>query len=96
MVPVKSVLEKMAAELGKMEPDYDKLCKDPEVVSAVLKLFQTHGKKSNLEKFEIPTRLTLLPDSWTPESGLVTAAFKIKRKTIQDQFQSCIDYMYQV
>jgi len=96
MVPVKSVLEKMAEELGKMEPDYDKLCKDPEIVSAVLKLFQTHGKKSNLEKFEIPTKLTLLPESWTPESGLVTAAFKIKRKTIQDEFQSCIDYMYSV
>lgn len=96
MVPVKASLEKMAGELGKMEPDYDKLCKDPEVVSAVLKLFQSHGKKSNLEKFEIPAKLTLLPDSWTPESGLVTAAFKIKRKTIQDQFQNCIDYMYQV
>ena len=32
--------------------------------------------------------------AWTPESGLVTAAFKIKRKVIQTVFQSDIDHMY--
>ena len=33
MVPVQASLERMAEDLGKMEPDYDKLCKDPEVIS---------------------------------------------------------------
>lgn len=62
----------------------------------VLKALGIHGKKSNLEKFEIPTKLTLCPESWTPESGLVTAAFKLKRKIVQNHFQSYIDLMYQV
>ena len=35
-----------------------------------------------------------LHQAWTPESGLVTAAFKIKRKVIQTVFQSDIDHMY--
>merc|ERR1719516_591085 len=47
-----------------------------------------------LEKFEIPRIVTLVPEAWTPESGLVTAAFKIKRKVIQTFFQQDIDQMY--
>ena len=38
--------------------------------------------------------VTLVPEAWTPESGLVTAAFKIKRKVIQTFFQQDIDQMY--
>jgi len=96
IVPNKPILEKMASDIGKTESDYDKLCNDQDVVQMVLKALGIHGKKSNLEKFEIPTKLTLCPESWTPESGLVTAAFKLKRKIVQNHFQSYIDLMYQV
>ena len=47
-----------------------------------------------MEKFEIPKVLTLAPEAWTPESGLVTAAFKLKRKMVQNFFQQDIDQMY--
>jgi len=63
-------------------------------VKAVLKSINVHGIKSNLEKFEIPKMVTLVPEAWTPESGLVTAAFKLKRKMIQSFFQQDIDQMY--
>ena len=49
-----------------------------------------HGKKCSLEKFEVPTKITLSPEIWTPESGLVTAAFKLKRKCIQVRFRCSI------
>jgi len=94
MVPIKNALEKFATELGKTEANYERLCKDSDVIQAVLKALSLHGKKSNLERFEIPTRLTLSPETWTPESGLVTAAFKLKRKCIQSLFQPSIDEMY--
>jgi long-subunit acyl-CoA synthetase (AMP-forming) len=32
---------------------------------------------------------------WTPESELVTAAMKLKRKQIQTKYQILIDQMYQ-
>ena len=55
-----------------------------------------HGRKGGLEKFEIPTRLTLIDSPWTAEMGLVTAAFKLRRKEIQKVYQSDIDRMYNV
>ena len=61
---------------------------------AVIKSINVHGIKSNLEKFEIPKMVTLVPEAWTPESGLVTAAFKLKRKMIQSFFQQDIEQMY--
>lgn len=94
MVPIQQALERLAAEIGKTEADYTRLCQDSDVVQAVLKTLSLHGKKSNLEKFEIPTKITLAPETWTPESGLVTAAFKLKRKCIQALFQPSIDEMY--
>ena len=41
---------------------------------AVLKTLTEHGRKGGLEKFEIPTKLTLIETPWTAEMGLVTAA----------------------
>ena len=61
---------------------------------AVIKNINAHGIKSNLEKFEIPKMVTLVPEAWTPESGMVTAAFKLKRKIIQNFFQQDINNMY--
>jgi len=94
MVPIRGALEKLATDLGKTYSDYNKLCEDNDIVQAVVKTLGIHGIKSNLEKFEIPRNFTLSPEAWTPESGLVTAAFKIKRKVIQTFFQSSIDEMY--
>jgi len=94
MVPIRSALEKLATDMGKTYGDYNKLCEDSDIINAVAKTLGIHGIKSNLERFEIPKMFTLAPEAWTPESGLVTAAFKIKRKVIQTLFQPDIDQMY--
>jgi len=49
---------------------------------------------ANLEKFEIPVKIRLSPDPWTPETGLVTDAFKLKRKELTAYYQKDIDRMY--
>ena len=53
------------------------------------------GISSGLEKFEIPKKITLVSDEWTPDSGLVTAAMKLKRKAIEQYYAREIEHMYE-
>ena len=64
------------------------------MIQAVLDTLTAHGTKYNLKKFEIPRKVILVLDAWTPDTGLVTAAFKIKRRVIQDRFKEDIKEMY--
>ncbi|KAF8411775.1 hypothetical protein HHK36_004334 [Tetracentron sinense] len=52
------------------------------------------SRTARLEKFEIPAKIKLLPDAWTPESGLVTAALKIKREVIRKAFSEDLSKLY--
>jgi len=94
VVPDRNNIEKMARDPSNAETAFEDLCKDPKVLETFVKKLMDHGKKNGLEKFEIPTVVTLYPEIWVPESGLVTAAFKLKRKAIQTAFQADIDRMY--
>lgn len=49
---------------------------------------------AQLERFEIPRKICLSPDPWTPETGLVTDAFKLKRKELKTHYQEDIERMY--
>jgi len=79
--------------LGKTE-SYERLCENPSVVESVLAEIRSSGLSSGLQKFELPTALTLSPLQWTPESGHVTAAFKLKRKVVQHWYRDSIERMY--
>jgi len=94
IVPIREALERLVKNPTNTETPFADLCNDSSVVQEVLKKLMVHGKNNGLEKFEIPTAITLCPEVWMPESGLVTAAFKLKRKALQTAFQSEIDKMY--
>ena len=92
--PVPATLAEIAAKFGKQDLSFEDMVMDKDVCGAVLREVQSHAKKSRLEKFEIPGALTLTPIEWTPESGLVTAAMKLKRKPLQDHYDQDIKRMY--
>ena len=92
--PVPATLAEIAAKFGKQDLSFEDMVLDKDVCGAVLREVQSHAKKSRLEKFEIPGALTLTPIEWTPESGLVTAAMKLKRKPLQDHYDQDIKRMY--
>lgn len=56
-----------------------------------LKVYVNSGK---LNKAETPRRIYLHPDAWTPATGLVTEALKLKRKNIEKAFEAEIESMY--
>ncbi|CAH1454552.1 unnamed protein product [Lactuca virosa] len=45
------------------------------------------GKEAKLDMFELPAKIKLLPDPWTPEFGLVTTALKLKREQLKAKFK---------
>lgn len=94
VVPDRLKLETLAQKLGITELDFEDLCKHRDVTGAVLRELKHHGQRLGLAKFELPGAVTLCTDTWTPESGLVTAAFKLKRKPIQDFYQKDLKRMY--
>lgn len=49
---------------------------------------------AQMERFEIPRKIRLIPEPWTPETGLVTDAFKLKRKELKTHFKDDIERMY--
>lgn len=92
--PIQKNLEDLAHGLGKDDLRREKLCLDNDVNKAILQELVNTGRKAKLEKFELPGALYLTSELWTPDTGLVTAAFKLKRKSIQVKYQDAINRMY--
>ena len=81
-----------------VQQDWNELCNNRVLEDAIRQEIFQHPSVQNghLRKFEIPHKLKIVPDLWTPESNLVTASFKLKRKNIIDKYQILIDQMYHV
>ncbi|XP_050670351.1 long-chain-fatty-acid--CoA ligase 4 isoform X2 [Leptidea sinapis] len=94
LVPNPRHLVELAAKIGVPETDFEKLCQNAEVEKAVVKELADHARKCGLEKFEVPAAVKLCTEVWSPDMGLVTAAFKIKRKDIQERYKEDIKRMY--
>merc|ERR1711934_530857 len=72
----------------------DEACLDKDVVDDITSTLFKHGLSQRLEKFEIPRTVCLVAEPWTPESGLITAAFKLKRKAIENTFKDDLEELY--
>ena len=94
--PVKEILTEIATKFGKQNLEFEEMCGDKDVTGAVLREVVNHSKKSRLEKFEIPGAVTLTSIEWLPETGLTTAAMKLKRKPLADHYGEDIKRMYGV
>jgi len=88
--------DRLAKKLGKPTLDFAEQCTDKDLIGAFLRELVQHGRHLKLEKFELPGAVTLCQELWTPESELVTAAFKLKRKPLQQFYQMDINRMYGV
>ena len=93
IVPLKTDLDKVAKTLG-LTMEHEQLINDINIKLHIMKDLISHGIESGLEKFEIPKDIALVSEDWTPESGLISTSFKVKRKKIQIDYQELIDRMY--
>lgn len=65
-----------------------------EVLNAVVQNLEKYGCRMGLQKVECPQKVLLTLDEWTPDTGLVTAAFKIRRRFIVQKYESDIAKLY--
>ncbi|KAK8651530.1 hypothetical protein V6N13_141130 [Hibiscus sabdariffa] len=88
------VLRDWAASKAIQYEDLGELCKDPRARDAVLEEMNHVGKKAQLRGFEFAKAVTLVPEPFTLETGLLTPTFKIKRPEAKACFGKAISDMY--
>ncbi|PWA35517.1 AMP-dependent synthetase and ligase family protein [Artemisia annua] len=94
VVPARQVLEQWAQSAGISFNDFADLCGKKETVSEVQQSLAKAAKDAKLDKFETPAKIKLMADPWTPESGLVTAALKLKREQLKAKFKDDLLQLY--
>ncbi|WCJ21331.1 Long chain acyl-CoA synthetase 8 [Euphorbia peplus] len=95
VVPSRQELEKWARQANIEYHNFSELCNRAETVTQVQESLFKAGKAARLEKVEIPAKIKVLADPWTPESGLVTAALKIKREQLKTKYKEELHNLYQ-
>ncbi|XP_015671146.1 long-chain-fatty-acid--CoA ligase 4-like [Protobothrops mucrosquamatus] len=93
VVPNQKKLTALAEQRG-MSDSWNNICNNPVMESEVLKEIKDMANKMKLERFEVPIKVRLSPEPWTPETGLVTDAFKLKRKELKNHYLTDIERMY--
>lgn len=82
------------AEQHAIRGSWEELCQNPAMEELSLRVITEAAVAAKLERFEIPRKIHLSPEPWTPETGLVTDAFKLKRKELKVHYQVHIERMY--
>ncbi|KAM4696707.1 long-chain-fatty-acid--CoA ligase 4 isoform 2-T3 [Rhinophrynus dorsalis] len=93
VVPNQKKLTDLAHQKG-IEGIWEEICNNPTMEAEVLREIKEVAGSMKLERFEIPIKVRLSPDPWTPETGLVTDAFKLKRKELKNHYLTDIERMY--
>jgi long-chain acyl-CoA synthetase len=86
-------LMKLAAEVGAGD-DLAAICHHAQVLEAVTKEVAAACQAAKLAKFEIPTKVILIEELWTPENDMLTAVQKLKRREIVAKYKADIDRVY--
>ncbi|GFS44188.1 long-chain-fatty-acid--CoA ligase 3 [Trichonephila inaurata madagascariensis] len=94
IIPNPMHLKSLAKELGKKNVSFEEMCSDEEVAAEAAQRIRDFGKRCGLVGSELPRKIKLCVEDWNPESGLVTAAFKLRRKNIENHYRSVIDSLY--
>lgn len=96
VVPIELELRSIASKLSISHESLDlaSLCKQRDLIDHISSLLVDSAKHANFKGVEIVKRITLVSDEWTDQTGLLTAAQKIKRKEVLEKYKDDIKSMY--
>lgn len=94
IVPAEPALKKLAQSVGASGDSTGEFVNDKKVISAVLKEMQAAGKQGGLGGIEIIDGVVIAEEEWTAENGYLTAAQKLVRKKILEDYKKEVDAAY--
>ena len=95
VVPNRKSLESLAKRLCLHKLlTFSELCYDSVVVETIYKSIIETGLENNLHRRELPLKIRLCDEEWSPDNGLLTAALKLKRPIIAAKYKLAIDIMF--
>ncbi|XP_027138203.1 long-chain-fatty-acid--CoA ligase 1a isoform X2 [Larimichthys crocea] len=77
-----------------IEGSYSELCKSKEVKDTILQDLLRLGKEAGLKSFEQVRDITLHPEMFSVQNGLLTPTLKAKRAELRQRFREHIDELY--
>ncbi|XP_054538656.1 long-chain-fatty-acid--CoA ligase 1 isoform X4 [Pan troglodytes] len=93
VVPDVETLCSWAQKRG-FEGSFEELCRNKDVKKAILEDMVRLGKDSGLKPFEQVKGITLHPELFSIDNGLLTPTMKAKRPEMRNYFRSQIDELY--
>jgi long-chain acyl-CoA synthetase len=102
-VPREDALRKLLAstpsiaKLGALPPasaGCEALCEVPGAAAAVAAALAAAAAAAGLRPFEVPRAVALEPEAWTPEGGLMTPTFKLKRPALGSKYKAVVSDLY--
>ncbi|OTF70099.1 long chain fatty acid CoA ligase-like protein [Euroglyphus maynei] len=94
ITPNRKLVKELAKSLNKNQLSHPERCQDEEIITIVHASIKETGQKAGLKSKEIPTRIHLCPEEWTPDNNLLTAAYKLKRKNVYQFYDKEIRQMF--
>ena len=93
VVPDRMTVEPEARRLG-IEGDWAEICGNSKIRDLVVEDIDAEGRRMGLKGFELVKWVYLHPFAITPESGLLTPTFKVKRRELREYFLSELEGLY--
>ncbi len=94
VMPHYKALEILSKDLNLSGLVLRELCERHEVIEAIHKAIVEIGLQYKLNRKEIPTKISITPEEWTPDNGMLTAALKLKRTNITHKYKVEIEKMF--
>lgn len=96
LVPDAEALEKWCIKRGINLPTHAARCADNRVKTAILRDVAAMADGAKLQGFEKPKAIHLESELWSPENGILTPTFKLKRQQARERYTQEIDHMYRL
>jgi long-chain acyl-CoA synthetase len=94
VMPNIKALNSLSKKLGLPNMPLEHLCANNQVIQTIHEAIKESGFQHNLKRNEIPLKITICPEEWTPDNGILTATMKLKRNVIANKFKSEIERMF--